>query len=286
MNFSVKLKKYSPILLFSAVCTLAIYIVFAAFQWEPNQFELNRHEIFLSNWSPELDDLKVVILSDIHQKRSSSEWLRTDRIVQTVNQLKPDIIFLLGDYLGDTIDPCKRNALPEDIARHLAPLKAKYGVFAVLGNHDWWLGGNGIKTALQNVGFRVLENELETIIINRTPLNIIGLPDYSTRKQYFNPDNLPSPSIPAIVLSHDPVMFNKSDLPYELMLAGHTHGGQVKLPIIGAAIAYSSLFSSYSDGFYKKDGKTLFVTRGVGTSLVKMRLNCMPEIVLLSLKQK
>ncbi|MBO5201923.1 MAG: metallophosphoesterase [Lentisphaeria bacterium] len=227
------------------------------------------------------------MISDIHLKKNAADVRRLRTIVQAINAENPDLILLLGDFLGDVDDWQMQNAPAEQIAGILQELEAKHGVFAVLGNHDWWLNGEGIRDALKEVGIQVLENELISVLINKMPLNIIGLPDAGTRRNMVDFSKIPSTAIPAIVMAHDPDSFNDPELPYkhELTLCGHTHGGQVKLPLVGAVTAASDMLSPYTEGWYSQGNRKLFVTRGVGTSLVKIRYRCAPEVVMLTVSK-
>ncbi len=280
-------KRFGKILLAQLAGIALLLMIFNAVHWEPEKFEINRHTVPMKNWYPEHDGLRVAVLSDIHLSNSSEAEARLKEIIRAANREKPDLILLLGDFLGGKVDWQRKNATPEQIAHLLKELSAKYGVYAVLGNHDWWLDGPGMNRALRRVGIRVLENEAETIVVNGKPLNIIGLPDAGTRSRKFNPDVLPTEAIPALVLAHDPDSFrDHPELPYELMLCGHTHGGQVRLPLMGAVAASSPLLSTYTEGFYYRGEQKLFVTRGLGTSLAKIRILCLPEIVILTLVQQ
>ncbi|MBO5695009.1 MAG: metallophosphoesterase [Lentisphaeria bacterium] len=270
------------------VATAVLCTVFEAFYWAPDQFVISRHSIQLKNWHTEHNGLKLAVISDIHLKNNAADIARLKTIVQAINAENPDLILLLGDFLGDVDDWQKRNASAPQISAILKSLKAKHGVFAVLGNHDWWLDGEGIRDALKSVGIQVMENELITVLIEKKPLNIIGLPDAGTRKDKMDFSKLPTTEIPSIVMAHDPDSFNDPALPYkhELTLCGHTHGGQVKLPLFGAVTAASDLLSPYTEGWYFQGVKKLFVTRGIGTSLVKIRYKCSPEVVILTVSKK
>ncbi len=280
-------RRFGKILLAQLAGIALLLIIFDAIHWEPEKFEINRHTVPMKNWYPEHNGLRVAVLSDIHLENSGEAEARLKEIIRATNAEKPDLILLLGDFLGGKVDWQRKNATPEQIANLLKELSAKYGVYAVLGNHDWWLDGPGMNRALHRAGIRVLENEAETIIINGKPLNMIGLPDAGTRSNKYNPDVLPAETIPSLVLAHDPDSFrDHPELPYELMLCGHTHGGQVQLPLMGAVAASSPLLSTYTEGFYYREEQKLFVTRGLGTSLAKIRFLCLPEIVILTLIQQ
>jgi len=279
-------KSIVKLLIAEVIAAVIIALIFDAFKWEPTVFEVNHTDVSLTNWSPAHEGLRVLIISDIHLKNTAADMERLENIVSAANAEKPDLIFLLGDFLGATMDWRQQNATPEQIAKILKQLTAKYGVFAVLGNHDWWINGNGIWKALESSGIRVLENEVETLLVNHEPLNIIGLPDYGTRNDRFDPDVLPDPETPSLVLAHDPDIFKEHVLPYEMTFAGHTHGGQVKIPMMGAVTASSSLMSMYTEGMFQENGRKLFVTRGIGTSLARIRFLCLPEIVVFTIHKK
>ena len=269
------------------VVTAVLCTVFEALYWAPERFVISRHTVRLKNWHSEHNGLKLAVISDIHLKKNAADVKRLRTIVQAINAENPDLILLLGDFLGDVDDWQMQNAPAEQIAGILQELEAKHGVFAVLGNHDWWLNGEGIWDALKEVGIPVLENELISVLINKKPLNIIGLPDAGTRRNMVDLSKIPSTAIPAIVMAHDPDSFNDPELPYEheLTLCGHTHGGQVKLPLVGAVTAASDMLSPYTEGWYSQGNRKLFVTRGVGTSLVKIRYRCTPEVVMLTVSK-
>lgn len=281
------IRKYTGLLFAAMLSCAAVLIGIRAFVVEPEIFEVNRTEVRLENWHPEHNGLRVAVLSDIHLRNHPEDLARMDRIVATVNAEKPDLIVLLGDFLGARIDPEHENASPALIAKKLSRLQARYGIFSVLGNHDWWIDGKGMKRELEKAGIRVLENETETLEIRGKPLNIVGLPDMTTRHARLRPDRLPDPATPTLLLSHDPDYFTYSTLPdYEFMLAGHTHGGQVQLPTVGAIIVPLQLSSPFSNGMFRHEGRRLFVTRGLGTSVLRMRLFCKPEIAILTIEKK
>ncbi len=286
MWFKINSKRFGKILLAQLAGIALLLVIFDAMLWEPEIWEINHRTLQMEHWHPEHNGLRVAVVSDIHLANTPEAAERMRAIIAETNAEQPDLILLLGDYLGGKGDWQRKNATPRQIAELFRDFKAKYGVYAVLGNHDWWLDGPGMTRALQEAGIHVLENEAHSLFINQKPLNIIGLPDAGTRSRLFNPDVLPDSSIPSIVMAHDPDSFrDHPELPYELMLCGHTHGGQVQLPLMGAAVASSPLLSIYTEGLYTRNGRKLFVTRGIGTSLAKVRFLCLPEVVILTLNQ-
>ena len=217
--------------------------------------------------------LKIVFISDLHIK--PFERFRLERIVKAVNVQNPDIVLMGGDYVNSH----KRNlTLPiEDIAYNLGKIKSKYGIYAVLGNHDGWQGKYSIIKALEANGIKVLENE------NISPvegLTIAGVEDLQTGEPDINKaiNNITNF---VILLTHSPDIF--PDVPQNVMLtlAGHTHGGQV---VIGGAILVPSKFGKkYAYGLINENGKSMFVSRGLGSSILPVRFCCRPELVIINL---
>ena len=213
-----------------------------------------------------------------------------------------DLIVLLGDYVSQAArDPLlgDRNLkMPmHTIATDLAGLKAKYGVVAVMGNHDDWYGNGEVTNELRAVGYTVLDNEIYTINDSGSNIRILGLRDQlhignwksytDGLKQVIAKDG---GSGPIIALEHSPDVLPiitgelsiSPDL--RLMLAAHTYGGQVWLPIIGTPIVPSSYGQKYSYGHKQENGVDMFVTCGVGTSILPFRFMMPPEIAVLTIR--
>lgn len=235
-------------------------------------------------WPKELDGLKIALISDIH---AGSPYVREKRIrelVGRVNAAKPDVIVLLGDYVIQTVVG-GRFYPPEDLAVELKELKAPLGVYAVIGNHDWWLDGERVRKAFAGQGLKVLENENVRLTWHGGRFGLLGLADHIERK----PDavtpiaKLPE-SEPVIALIHEPDFFPEIPERIALTLAGHTHGGQVRLPLIGSPIVPSAYGQRFVRGLIKEGGRLLYVTTGVGTSIIPVRFNVPPEYVLLTVR--
>lgn len=206
-----------------------------------------------------------------------------DEVVARVNAEQPDIVVLLGDYVIHGV-LFGRFVAPERIAQSLSALSASQGVFAVLGNHDWWYDGARTRLALEAVGITVLENDATARGLSDRRFWIAGLADDTTRQ----PDarravaSVPGAE-PVIVIAHDPAVF--FDVPARALatLAGHMHGGQVYLPIVGALITPGRAPARFAYGHINEDGKDLFVTAGLGTSIIPARFNMPPEIAILTI---
>ncbi len=278
---------------------LAVLLAVYAICIEPERLDIRRQTIELRQWPPELAGFTIAVVSDLHVLNTSAAEARLRRVVAETNALKPDLIVLLGDYIGPRYGG-SLNATPATIAGIVSGLKARYGVFSVLGNHDWWGDGEAMAAALEERGIPVLENAVATLDIDGVRVNLLGLPDQETRSEVLGqgdrietdcigailaqgvvkPDN----DAPTIVLSHAPDFFADLALPYELTLSGHTHGGQVYIPFIGRPVVPSKYSDRYAIGLIEEDGRQLFVTAGVGTSILRIRFLCPPEIALLTLE--
>ncbi|MDD4817008.1 MAG: metallophosphoesterase [Victivallaceae bacterium] len=254
-----------------------------AFYIEPASFQVNHYSVRLHNWHDEHNGLKVAVLTDIHLLKTPYELMRLQRIVAAVNAESPDIVVLLGDYMGNKVDYMNHNASAETIAGILHGLRGRYGCYAVLGNHDVWWNADRMCDALSAAGITVLENSHRSLLINGKTLNVIGLPDKTTRNNLFDPSVLPDPAIPALLLSHNPDYFPNAALHYEFMMAGHTHGGQVKLPLVGALVMSSRYGRKYTEGLCRDNGRQLFVSRGIGTSILHLRFMCPPEVAIIKI---
>jgi predicted MPP superfamily phosphohydrolase len=219
--------------------------------------------------------VRVGLLSDLH---FGSPGGPTTAAIDALNEARPDVIVLLGDYVIHGVVG-GRFIEPEKIAAQLARLKAPLGVYAVLGNHDWWHGGEKVRAALEKAGIKVLENETADL----GPFRLAGLADEWTR----GPDAakvLKKTGKPVLAAIHGPDIFPDLPAGFALVVAGHTHGGQVRLPFIGSPLVPSRYGQRYAAGLIEENGRKLFVTVGVGTSILPLRFGVRPEAVVLSLR--
>jgi len=250
-----------------------------AFGIEPGMLVVRHPQMELPGWK---SDLRIAVLSDLHigSPHVGLDKLRT--IVEKTNGENPELIVLLGDFVIG--GPSRRGGVrgggfvePEQTAAELKKLHAPLGVYAVLGNHDWWYDGGRVGKALTDVGIPVLENKA----IRVGPIWLGGIADYWTRE----PDvagtlGQVTSDDPVILITHNPDVFPEVPPRVSLMLAAHTHGGQVNLPIVGRVVTTSRL--GYVAGEYVEGGRHLFVTTGIGTSILPVRFGVPPEIVILT----
>lgn len=248
---------------------------------EPNRLVVHQEIINVKSWPKELSGLRVAVISDIHAGGPFIDEHKLQQIVSSTNALNPDLIVLLGDYMSQNTWHGHEVA-PETIAANLKQLRAPLGVFGVLGNHDWWYGGDKVRRAFEAEGVRLLEDEVLEVKWRASSFWIVGLADLSTRPQHIEETTAKVPSGAAIIaLAHNPDVFPRIPKAVQLLLAGHTHGGQVRLPLIGAPITPSRYGQRYVVGQIFENDHQMFVTSGIGTSIIPVRLRVPPEIVLL-----
>ena len=269
---------------FAAITLFLAGLACWGFLIEPGRLVVRRQTIQIDNWPQPLDGLRIAVLSDIHV----DDWFITEKklrsIVQRTNQLQPDLIVILGDFTSGDGWVTSR-VEPETFGAVLKDLRAPLGVYAVLGNHDWWFGGIKVRRGLEGNGIKVLENEVAVVNARGTSVWLVGFADLWTRPQRINDAVAPVPEgQPLIGLTHNPDIFPRVPQRVRLLLAGHTHGGQVRFPIIGPVIESSEYGDRWVRGHVFEDNHHLFVTTGIGTSIIPVRFGLPPEIVLLTLK--
>jgi uncharacterized protein len=206
------------------------------------------------------------------------------QIVRRTNEARPDLILILGDLMVKE-HFYKHPLDPEVIAAAFQGLHARLGVYAVLGNHDWWFNGPRVQQALTKAHITVLENDVAQIQSNGSSFFLWGISDLWTRPQKIpeTAQRIP-PEFPVIVITHNPDIFPSIPERVALTLAGHTHGGQVNIPFLGRPVVPSRYGQRYAAGLIQEGDKQLFVTTGIGTSIVPVRFRVLPEIVILRLE--
>lgn len=250
---------------------------------EPGQVRVRTLDLALPSWPQELDGLRVAVIGDIH---AGAPHVSTDRLralVADVNRSSPDVVVLLGDYVIHGVVG-GRFVEPEVTAEILADLRAPGGLVAVLGNHDWWYDGPRVRRALQGRGVVVLENAALRVTHKGSDFWLAGLADLWTRQPDI-PGTLAAAPLgePVLLLTHSPDVFPEVPARVALTLAAHTHGGQVRVPPFPAPVVPSRFGSRYAAGHVIEGGRHLFITTGVGTSIVPVRFAVPPEVVVLVL---
>lgn len=207
---------------------------------------------------------------------------RVEKVARTIAAQQPDLVALLGDFVdrGAGLHPIA----PADVARRLVAWRAPLGTVAVLGNHDWSRAGARMSAALREAGIATLENEAHPIIRDGVRLWIVGVADLRSRTPSLRPlDEVPDGE-PILLLTHDPDVFLRAPRRVALTLAGHTHGGQVNLPLLRRRFIPSREGPRFRAGLVERDGRLLFITSGVGVTGIPARLFALPEIAVLELQ--
>jgi len=253
---------------------------------EPNRLVIHEEAIQIDNWPKELSGLRIAIISDIHTGAPFVNDNKLREIVARTNQLNPDLVVLLGDYMSPNSWHSHR-VEPEVTAAGLKDLRAPLGVFSVIGNHDWWYNGNKVRAAFEQNGIQVLDNETREIKWRNSSFRLVGLADLWTRPQRIQEtlDKVPDGST-IIAITHNPDIFPRLPRNVPILLAGHTHGGQVNIPIIGRPIEPSHFGQRYAAGPVFANDHHLFVTTGIGTSILPIRFRVPPEIALLTIRSQ
>lgn len=261
-------------------------MVFWGFFIEPNRLVTRYAMIESANWPEQLDGLKIAVLSDIHAGGSFIDDKKLRLIVQRTNDLHPDLIVILGDYMSGN-SWTSRRIEPEAFGAILKDLNAPLGTFSVLGNHDTWYSVAKVRAGLERNNIKVLDNEVATIQAGGTSLWLVGLADLWTRPQRIDETIAKVPEGQAMIaLTHNPDIFPKVPQRVPLLLAGHTHGGQVTFPLIGSVVQVSEFGERYLKGHVFENNHHLFVTTGIGTSIMPVRFGVAPEIVLLTVRSE
>lgn len=282
-------KKKIALIPVGVILAVTISLALWAFVIEPNRLVVNETQIAMPNWPASANGLKVVAIGDIHGGSNFITPEKIRRVVTMTNETNPDLIVLLGDFVTGMSGVPPRMT-QEVIAENLKGLKARYGVYAVMGNHDWWTGGERMTKALESIGVRVLEREATSLVHNGQTIWLVGVPDFSTRwpTSLVEPLKQVNETDPVIALTHSPDVFpemirDMRKYNFVLTLAAHTHGGQVNLPLLGRRIVPSLYGRRYVAGLIRDGRTSLFVTTGIGTSVLPVRFRVPPEIAVLTL---
>ncbi|HZW14949.1 MAG TPA: metallophosphoesterase [Brevundimonas sp.] len=260
-----------------------------AFLAEPATLTVRHVTVESADWTG--PPLRIGVISDTHVAAPHTDVARVGRLVARMNAERPDVVVLLGDYAGGH-EPAAVRARPEQSeilkgVEAFGGLSAPLGVHGVLGNHDSWYDDVAIAAALTRAGVRVLDNGATRVARPAGAFWIAGLADIeSPREPPLVGATLRqvTDAAPVIVLTHWPDPFLEVPQGVALTLAGHTHCGQVNLPVFGRLVHASRMSERWACGLYDEGGRKLFVTGGVGVSILPVRFRAPPEIVVLTLR--
>ena len=267
--------KVSGTALFTALAAMMSYFYIG------NEYEdpvVERVEIPILNLPPSFEGFRIVQISDIHYYPFTTLEL-VDQAVQMANQLNPDLVVLTGDFVWHEVE------VIFDLMPSLARLDAKNGVYSILGNHDLWTDVGVITQAFKEAQLPLLVNEGLPFTIGNDSLYLAGLDDGWSGKPDLNLAMGDWPEgAPTVLLMHEPDLATQyaTDQRISLQLSGHSHGGQVRFPFMGALIL-PYLSWKYPIGLYDINGMWLYTNRGLGTTNIPLRINCAPEITELTL---
>ncbi len=272
-----------------ATGALAVYPMSIA----TRHFEITRRTFPVRDLPRSLDGLRLLQLTDIHH----GPWIPIEHvrtIVETANALEADVILLTGDYVH------RSAAYITPVVDALARLRARIGIVGVLGNHDWWEHGPHTQNEFARVGIPLIDNGRRFITPDRrlvdrptdAGLCVAGVGDLYTDEQRFE-DALGglSPAMPRLLLSHNPDVAENRELlipthRVDLMLSGHTHGGQIYIPGLGTPIVPSEFGQRYAAGLVQGPACPVFISRGLGHSVLPLRVGVRPEMAVIELVRR
>ena len=254
------------------------------FAIEPGILRNENYEMTVARWPASCDGIRVAVLADLHVGSPFNGPGKLRRIRELTQRAHPDLILLAGDYVIHGV-PGGRFSTPELIASELRSLSAPLGVWAVLGNHDWWLDAPRVQRAFESVGIRVLEDAAVSVGRESCRFWVAGISDFwEGRHDVARALSSVPDSAPVIAFTHNPDVFPSIPARVSLTIAGHTHGGQVYVPLVGRPVVPSVYGERYAVGHIVEQNRHLFVSSGLGTSIIPVRFLVPPEISIVVLR--
>lgn len=271
------------------ILALFILLFLKACVYEP-YFGLHSEEleVKLGKWNQGSDDIRIAVVSDLHAGVRIFEQWRLKKVVDAVNAQQPDIILILGDFVNGPFYGSTAMD-PSALSKILSKLHAPLGVYGITGNHDLGYRASKLYEPLKNAGIRILRDEnLEIKTSETSSFYLAGVGFRYKGKYRFDKALKGIPKgAPILLMAHSPD--NYPDYPEEvsMIFAGHTHGGQIKIPFISYPLMKTeNLPNRRADGLFVNDkNQKLYVTRGVGTSLITARFFCPPKFEIIKIKK-
>jgi predicted MPP superfamily phosphohydrolase len=275
-RFSVNKKSIALILFFGFLLFLWSFLIEPGFLTENIQTK--------NKWP--YKSIKIVFFSDLHAGAPHIDEKYLINLVERINSHSADIVLIGGDLLINGVVGGKFMEIGR-VVQYLKKLKAPLGRYVVFGNHDWWNDSDAIRKELVLNGFVVLENESQLIDVgNDQKFNLIGIGDrFTNHSDPIKAFSQISEKYPSIVFMHDPASLFEIKNQFFLALAGHTHGGQVFVPGVGAIITPTDAPKAWAKGWTEFELGSLYVSQGIGTSILPVRFNASPEFLILSLEK-
>ena len=250
---------------------------------EPRRLEVVRLELTLPRLAAEFDGYRIVQIGDIHLDDWSKPH-RLKRVAQLVNAQRPDLVVITGDFASYSA----RRLDEEMLVGALRRLSAPDGVVAILGNHDYLTDVGLIRTCIRQAGLTELLNDALTLRRNDAELHVAGIDDVMEGRSRLDLvlQKLPEGGA-AILLAHEPDFADVAAATgrFDLQLSGHSHGGQVRVPLLGRAVL-PPFSQRYTRGLHEVGGMFVYTNRGLGTVNARLRFGCRPEITALTLRAR
>ena len=241
---------------------------------------VRRRDVEIEGLPEAFDGYRIVQISDLHcgpfaSARRVAGW------VTAANRLEADLVAVTGDLIASG------SAYVDVVARALGGLRARDGAFASMGNHDYFGDGEAMVGALESAGLTVLRNRGLQLRRDGAAIWLAGVDDTWTRRHDLGRALAERPpGMPAVLLAHDPALFpDAAERGVDLVLSGHTHGGQVAVPLLARKLNLARLITRFTNGVYRSGASTLYVNRGLGTTGPPVRLAVAPEIAVLTLRR-
>lgn len=230
-------------------------------------------------------NLKIAVVADIHYGRGPHERLRIERIVKAVNAERPDIILFLGDYANGYY--FQTTAREPEIVRALSAFKAPLGKYGILGNHDYLLGEGKVKKILRDSDIVPLCNSNVRVSSKYGDFYVAAITDPHSSSYSYKAALKGIPAgAPIIFLTHNPAVVREIPQRVDLVLAGHTHGGQIRLPYLGNVVPLKDIPRPLAAGLSRYYNHTIYTSMGLGTSRFPARFFCVPEFTILRVSPK
>lgn len=245
---------------------------------EVYDIEITRHEVFVDDLPEAFDGYRIAFLTDTHVAGFVRRRFYDEVVAQTL-RFEPDLILLGGDFVTwNRHIPLMAEAL-------MAPLRARDGVFAVLGNHDYWAGGQAVREAMTAHGVQFIINRSVILTRDGAELPLVGIDEVYRGEPDIEAAFAGVPWGPRLGLTHHPdLIADVQSRRIDLLVCGHTHGGQIRFPFFGAVVVPSRFEARYAAGFHRAGNVLMYVSRGIG-AIPPVRILCKPEIATFILRQ-